>query len=449
LAFVAFVAVAAGFAMPPSARLVGASSAAVAMNPSPTARALRGALADRPDGDIAKFYAARGFAPIWVRGDDLSPEARRLLRSATTAEEHGLDPPARELRDAEAAVRELSRGNAARVRADLALTQLLTVWISDLHRPPPEARMQFADPAVDGPPETAAEVLRRFGTATSADAGLSALETMNPIYEELRSAWRVAISRGDAALARTLRANMERARGLPATFGESYILVDVAAQELELWDEGRAAETMPVVVGKPSEPTPMLAGVIRFLVLNPYWHMPPDLAAERVAPLAARQGGRAALARQGLQLVSDFSPRAVSLDPDAVDWDAVAAGRQRVHLRQAPGPGNMMGRVKFIFPNRLGVYLHDTPYRSAFSASRRTESAGCVRVSDAPGLARRLTRGDVQLAGSGRPEERVELSRPTPVYLVYFTLRARDGVIERRLDIYGRDLAPSGSPRAR
>src|SRR4051794_17997675 len=122
---------------------------------------------------------------------------------------------------------------------------------------------------------------------------------------------------------------------------------------------------MPVVVGKRSQPTPAMAGLIRFLVLRPYWHMPPDLAAERVAP-AVLQDGPAVLEAQDLEVVSDFSPDARAVDPESVDWGAVVAGRATVRLRQRPGPRNMMGAVKFIFPNRLGVYLHDTPLRGLF-----------------------------------------------------------------------------------
>jgi L,D-transpeptidase YcbB len=193
------------------------------------------------------------------------------------------------------------------------------------------------------------------------------------------------------------------------------------------------------VVGKRSEPTPMLAGVIRFVVLNPYWHMPPDLAAARVAPLAVRDGGGSALAEQDLELVSSFAPDAAVLDPESVDWAEVASGRTQAHLRQRPGPHNMMGQVKFIFPNRLGVYLHDTPLRAAFRSERRAESAGCVRLSDAPRLARLLLGADADLSGRGQPEERVDLQTPVPVYLVYFTLRASSGAIERHPDLYGRD----------
>jgi murein L,D-transpeptidase YcbB/YkuD len=128
------------------------------------------------------------------------------------------------------------------------------------------------------------------------------------------------------------------------------------------------------------------------------------------------------------------------LDPAAVDWDAVAEGRKPVRLRQRPGPGNIMGRVKFIFPNRLGVYLHDTPDRAWLARDRRTASSGCVRLGDAPALARRLLGADVDALAAGAPAEtRVDLPDPIPVYLVYLTVRPTRGGLETRPDIYGRD----------
>ena len=214
--------------------------------------------------------------------------------------------------------------------------------------------------------------------------------------------------------------------------------MDVAAQQLEMWQDGQAVDRMPVVVGKPSQPTPSLAGLVRFLVLRPYWHMPPDLAAARIAPAVLREG-TGALERQDLEAVTDFTSNAQLLDPGSVDWTAVAAGREIVYLRQRPGPQNMMGLVKFIFPNTLGVYLHDTPLRDLFSTARRTESAGCVRVSDAPRLANWLMNGEVDLDAAGEPETIVDLPQAVPVFTPYLTARAIDGAVERRADIYRRD----------
>jgi murein L,D-transpeptidase YcbB/YkuD len=97
-----------------------------------------------------------------------------------------------------------------------------------------------------------------------------------------------------------------------------------------------------------------------------------------------------------------------------------------------------MGQVKLMLPNRLGIYLHDTPHRGVFSGERRNVSAGCVRLADAPRLARTLLNG-AEPAHAGLAEYRVDLPRPTPVYITYFTLGLEEGRLVRRSDPYGRD----------
>jgi murein L,D-transpeptidase YcbB/YkuD len=184
-----------------------------------------------------------------------------------------------------------------------------------------------------------------------------------------------------------------------------------------------------------------MAGLIRYANLNPYWNLPPDLIRKRA------RGGVRAIAAERLQALSDWSPQARLLDPRKVDWRAVATGRRLVNLRQTPGPHNMMGRIKFMMPNDLGVYLHDTPLRALLAQADRHESSGCVRLEDAQGLARWLFEGHAP-SPSGAAEQRVDLPGPVPVYIGYFTaLPTNNGVAFRR-DVYGRDPGSVRRPTA-
>ena len=124
-----------------------------------------------------------------------------------------------------------------------------------------------------------------------------------------------------------------------------------------------------------------------------------------------------------LQVLSDWTPQARELAPAQVDWRAVAAGRRFVNLRQRPGPANMMGRIKFMMPNDLGVYLHDTPLRDLLRHADRHESSGCVRLEDAQRLGALAVRG-ARCRANGAPEQRADLPAPVPVYLAYFTAPA-------------------------
>jgi murein L,D-transpeptidase YcbB/YkuD len=198
---------------------------------------------------------------------------------------------------------------------------------------------------------------------------------------------------------------------------------------------------MRVIVGKRAMPTPEMAGLIRYAALNPYWNLPPDLIRKRARNAVAR--GVRVIAEERLQVLSDWSEQARPLDPRRVDWRAVAAGRRLVNMRQLPGPQNMMGRVKFMLPNDLGVYLHDTPHRDLFARADRRESSGCVRLEDAQRLGRWLFDG-VMPQADGTPEQQVDLPRPVPVFITYLTvLPTRDGVVFQR-DSYRRD---PGAPR--
>jgi murein L,D-transpeptidase YcbB/YkuD len=204
-----------------------------------------------------------------------------------------------------------------------------------------------------------------------------------------------------------------------------------------MWENGRAVDSMRVVVGKPKYATPMLTAFIRFASLNPYWNVPPDLAAERIAPGVLKEGIRHLTVR-GYQVFSSWDDNAQLVDPMTVDWKAVADGRVEVRIRQLPGPGNAMGQMKFMFPNQFGVYLHDTPEKELLGEASRLYSGGCVRLEDAPRLARWLFGRDLQ-ASSSQPELPVNLPSPVPVAITYLTAVPSGSSIVYFDDIYGRD----------
>jgi murein L,D-transpeptidase YcbB/YkuD len=123
-----------------------------------------------------------------------------------------------------------------------------------------------------------------------------------------------------------------------------------------------------------------------------------------------------------------------------VDWKAVAAGRQELPVRQVPGRDNAMGKMKFMFPNDLGIYLHDTPEKELFRKADRRFSSGCVRVEDAPRLAKWLFGKPLPVKAGGR-EQRVNLPEPVPVYITYLTAAPEGQTIAFRPDVYNRDQA--------
>jgi murein L,D-transpeptidase YcbB/YkuD len=199
---------------------------------------------------------------------------------------------------------------------------------------------------------------------------------------------------------------------------------------------------MSVIAGTSEHPTPVMSDRIEYLVINPEWNLPPDVVRDQIAPAVLREGW-AELERRKLRVLSSWSEDAEPVPPGRVDWNGVAAGNIRPHLEQIPGPWNVMGRVKFMFPNSRGIYLHDTPARHLFDREVRAFSLGCVRVSDALRLAKFLTRGDQEeeLSGKLASDFRsvLALRNPVPVVLAYFTAYPAGDGVTFHPDIYRRD----------
>ncbi|UCG11471.1 MAG: L,D-transpeptidase family protein [Deltaproteobacteria bacterium] len=243
-----------------------------------------------------------------------------------------------------------------------------------------------------------------------------------------------------------IKLNMERWRWLPQDLGERYVLVNIASFELEVIEKGRAVMKMRVVVGRDYRHTPVFSAKMTHLVLSPYWYVPQKIATEDKLP--QMQKDPTYLARHKMKVFDDWGPEAEEIDPGTIDWLQVNTENFNYILRQEPGPDNELGRVKFIFPNRHNVYLHDSPSsRVLFWKSVRTFSSGCIRIHKPIELAEYLLRGDpnwtreqiLAVIDKG-VEQRVDLLEPIPVHLLYWTAWVdEDGSIQFRKDIYGRD----------
>ena len=389
--------------------------------------------ASAADQTIDSFYAAREGRPLWLSESPTAPQI--LLDYLRTAEADGLSPDAYDIRGLDRALAQAASGDPAVIlRADRRLSDAFVRYVRDLRRSL-RTDMVWVDPELRPSVEFPRRLLDQVAAAPSLESYLRNMRWMNPIYAGLR---RAIVNRvdGDAGL---LTLNLERARALPAGSGR-YVIVNASAATLTMYENGVPIDTMRVVVGKPIYPTPVMAAMIRFASLNPYWNVPPDLAAERIAPNVVKEG-KAYLKAKGYELLSTWDDDATVVSPDTVDWAAVASGKQEVRIRQLPGSSNSMGRMKFMFPNAQGVYLHDTPEKNLLGEATRTFSGGCVRLEDAPRLARWLFNGNPPSTTSARPEQRVDLPAPVPVFLTYLTAVPGDQGITYLPDVYKRDAA--------
>jgi murein L,D-transpeptidase YcbB/YkuD len=232
--------------------------------------------------------------------------------------------------------------------------------------------------------------------------------------------------------------NMERAKRLPLE-GERqrYVVVDAGAARLYMYENGRIVDSMKVIVGAKETATPMMAALIKYASVNPYWNVPPELVVKLIGPRVVAQGVQYLRDRE-YQVLSDWSDNPQILDPTTIDWQAVVDGRKEVRLRRLPSPANSMGMVKFMLPNDFGIYLHDTPDKSHFEKGEQWISNGCVRLEDAKRLANWLF-GSMPQGKNPKIEEDVQLADPVPVYMTYLTVAATPSGVVFRPDPYGRD----------
>jgi murein L,D-transpeptidase YcbB/YkuD len=198
---------------------------------------------------------------------------------------------------------------------------------------------------------------------------------------------------------------------------------------------------MRVIVGTKETETPMMAALLRFVSVNPYWNTPPDFAQKKVAPHVVAEGLKY-LEDRDYQVLSDWSDDATPIDPATVDWQAVANGKSNVRLRRGPGPWNSMGDMKFMMPNDFGIYLHDVPdaSKAEFAKDNRWISNGCIRLEDADRFAKWLF-GSVPKGRDPKVEENVDLPEPVPVYVTYMTAEGGADGPKFRADPYNRDPA--------
>ena len=459
----------------------------------------------RATPDLPCFYERRDFAPAWIADAGLRGQADELLAAVADAAADGLRPEDYHLADLQRRLLQARNQPAPADLAelDLALTDAFLRLAADVAHGKVNPELIYSDCAIDVPevdlPATlesalaAGAVRKALADLAPAHAGYRALKQALAAYRA-KSDWpavpagpplrpgdgneRVAALRsrleasGDLAppdpaappvetdlfdapleaavrvfqerhgldrdgaigpatlealnvsvadLVRQIEINLDRWRWLPRDLGERYVMVNIAGFELDVIESDKPVLSMRIVAGKPTSRTPMFTGTMTHIVLNPYWNVPPGILKNEILPKIQRDPGFAA--RENLEVLPGGG------------------------VRQRPGPNNALGKIKFLFPNRFNVYLHDTPSRSLFSRSVRTFSHGCIRVEKPVDLAEYLLRDDpawtrekIESVLGDRRERWLAVPRPLPVHLVYWTAWVDEaGILQFRKDVYERD----------
>jgi murein L,D-transpeptidase YcbB/YkuD len=307
------------------------------------------------------------------------------------------------------------------------------------NRLPPSARLLEGPPLKLGMSDPRVPLIRsRFGLGAAPDQSSAQLYDVKVVsavaaFQRVHglqpnglltaaTATALASGGGDTLVERRLLANMEMWRWLPRDLGAVRVEVNVPEFSLKVTSNGEVVHRARVIVGKPDTPTPIFSNTIRYLLVNPAWHVPESIVKKEMAPKLASDPDY--LARHGYK---------------------VTYAGDKMLVEQPPGEANALGRILFLFPNEHAVYLHDTPQRYLFAQNARALSHGCVRVEDPAGLAELLMGGpkrgwsqDKIRSLLGDKEHTYALSTPVPVHLEYFTEVVNErGAVESRDDLYG------------
>ena len=374
--------------------------------------------------------------PAWF-GPTSGNAAQQLVTLLATAQADGLNPKRYDARRLAGLVGAASRGDPrARQQAQAALNNAFVAFVRD-QRHDPKVGVIYVDPELRPAPPSPAAILADAAAAPNLATYVEQMSWMNPNYAKLRQALASRLYRSDAER-RLLEINRERARALPAAKGR-YIVVNAAAQRLYMYEGDQVVDSMRVVAGKPETQTPMMNALMRYVALNPYWNVPPETASHNLAPKILKEG-RSYFTSRGYEVFANWSDNAPKIDPMSVDWRAVANGASQIRMRQKPGPANSMGKMKFMFPNKEGIWLHDTPVRERIDDPARLQSGGCVRLEDAARLQRWIFGRTLTPKGKA-PEQKVSVPGRMPVYLTYLTAVPSGTSIVYFDDFYGRDRA--------
>jgi L,D-transpeptidase YcbB len=251
---------------------------------------------------------------------------------------------------------------------------------------------------------------------------------------------------GGKARIDALLVNMERWRWLPHDLGPYYVTVNIPEFTLRVVEDGKTIHSARVVTGKPDKQTPVISDEMEEIVFNPYWNVPNSIKMQEIAPYFGQSGGffggwdTSILQRHGLRI--KYGGRDV--DPDSIDWSRNDI--RNFDLVQPPGPTNVLGTVKFVFPNKHDVYMHDTTQKNLFAQTVRAESHGCMRVQNPQQLALLILHHDQGWSQTQidqalqNDDNHIQLKTHIPVYITYFTVKVNDdGSLSTFNDLYGHD----------
>jgi len=411
--------------------------------------ALRNATDAKDLAALEAFYAERSDPPMWITSMGFSARAQEAINEISKADDWGLSasafelPPAGDLPD--------SADDQATAEIKLQLAVLKYARFARGGRVDPASLSAIIDQAP--PLRDPKSVLSEIAAAPAPQAYLQSLHPKHEQFRRLREALLKARGIGGDAAAKTPRneqeiqrilINMERWRWMPLNLGTVYVQDNVPEFMLYVVKNGKTIHADKIAVGELRYATPIFSADMQTIVFNPEWTAPPSVVREDLLPNLRSGGwfgGSSILRQHGLQV--KYNGRTV--DPGSINWNSV--NMANIAFTQPPGPRNVLGKVKFLYPNKHVVYMHDTIRPDLFKPTVRAVGHNCIRMEKPSRLAEILLKEDKgwdaqkveNLIDKGY-DSAVNLDHPVPVHTTYFTAVVDDqGKVRTFADIYGLD----------
>lgn len=226
----------------------------------------------------------------------------------------------------------------------------------------------------------------------------------------------------------TVLLNIDRIKWLPRESSNRYIIVNIPEYQLRYIENHREVKKLKVIVGDTKHPTPIFSNKISYIVLNPYWKVPEGIVKREIVPSMIKNPNY--ITKQGLEAHETWDENSSIMPLDTIVWSDYLEKEKKFpyRLMQPPGPRNALGKIKFKFPNRFAVYLHDTPTKKLFKRKHRAFSHGCVRLSQPRSLLEIISKSDanIDLLKSkqvllGKKKIQLNMVNKIPIHLIYLT----------------------------
>jgi len=243
-----------------------------------------------------------------------------------------------------------------------------------------------------------------------------------------------------------IKLNLDRIKMMKRNDSGKHIMVNIPAFELYFYQDGKIIQNMRVVTGSKKHPTPIFSETIKTIVLNPYWNVPTSIIQNEMIPKLLKN--KNAMKRQGIEVRNGWGSDAKKISPHTVDWSKYRYSKSVPYrFAQLPGNKNALGKVKFLFPNKFSVYMHDTPQKHLFSRNKRAYSHGCIRLQKPRELLKTFSSFNENVNYDlskkrlkGKKQVYLNLNENVPVDVAYLTAWVDpSGTLQMRNDIYGYD----------